>query len=259
MPVKQQLLQRIDAIKTDLGRAFVIHYACFAFQHTRAKLRPSRIVCIVVRNVQSNAVKCFSIHTIAKRENLSSRSKIKKRLDEFEGSVLEEFVDFMKANSDATFLHWNMRDSIFGFDALFERYEALTGIKPTFNLDPRTLDIKAALNALGWHYPLLEAAERSGFHPMNHLDGSDEATYADQTKSEKVDPSVLEKSEMIRSLVLLQLDNKLDKGMPNSLIRYFRNSNSRTELWNILALIVAIITAIGGCQFFQKSDSKVEV
>ena len=61
--------------------------------------------------------------------------------------MLDEFFDFIKSRHGFTFVHWNMRDINYGFQAIEHRYRVLGG-DPFIIDDARKFDLAGALVAI---------------------------------------------------------------------------------------------------------------
>lgn len=106
-------------------RVLVIHYACESF-HDLEKGNTPRVTSIAIRNLESGETKSFNILKIAHNLNIKA-NKIKKNLDLLEKEMLKSYFKYISKKEDYTFIHWNMRDSNYGFVALEERYEKFGG------------------------------------------------------------------------------------------------------------------------------------
>lgn len=68
----------------------------------------------------------FSIHLIAEKLNIN-RDEIFDRYEEIEREMLSEFFDFVGQRIDnSIWIHWNMSNINYGFEALEHRYTILT-------------------------------------------------------------------------------------------------------------------------------------
>lgn len=124
------------------GPALVIHYSCESF-YDYSKPDSRRITSIAVRRMDSSQTKSFSLHLSA--EKLGLLNKIGKSLDRCEREMLDDFYAFLKTHQQAhTWLHWNMRDSNYGFEAIAHRYQVLGGT-PAELADERKLDLSPLL------------------------------------------------------------------------------------------------------------------
>lgn len=67
----------------------------------------------------------FSIHLVAE-VNKVNRDDIHKHYDDLEKQMLIEFYDFVKSHQDSLWLHWNMTNINYGFEAIAHRFKVLT-------------------------------------------------------------------------------------------------------------------------------------
>jgi hypothetical protein len=103
----------------------VIHYSCESF-YDRPDGSSPRITSLAVRNLDSGQTASFSIHQIAEREQVP-REKVEEQYNRLERQMLEEFYKCVAERRDFRWLHWNMRDSNYGFPALAHRLRVLGG------------------------------------------------------------------------------------------------------------------------------------
>jgi hypothetical protein len=68
----------------------------------------------------------FSIHLVAEVCKVS-RDSIHEYYDDLEKQMLIEFYDFVKSHQDSLWLHWNMTNINYGFEAIAHRHKVLTG------------------------------------------------------------------------------------------------------------------------------------
>jgi hypothetical protein len=103
----------------------VIHYSCESF-YDRPDGSSPRITSIAVRNLESAQTTSFSIHQMAKRNGYSI-DQIDQRYDHLEKMMLDEFYEYVRTHLTYKWLHWNMRDINYGFQAIAHRYRVLRG------------------------------------------------------------------------------------------------------------------------------------
>ncbi len=127
-----ELLQRIA---NDGDRVQIVHYACESFQSAAGGV--PRIITIAVRDYGKAQTVTFSIHTEAAIKGVDLRTANKKDLDELEKSVINTFVSYAKAHRDNRWVHWAMRDSHYGFEAIRNRAKALGATKLNLDNDKR--------------------------------------------------------------------------------------------------------------------------
>ena len=159
------------------GPALVIHYSCESF-YDYSKPASRRVTSIAVRRGNSSQTKSFSLHLAA--EKLGVLADIAANLDRCERHMLDEFYQFMKDHQRAyAWLHWNMRDSNYGFEAIAHRYEVLGG-QPVELSDEQKLDLSPLLiDIYGKDYsghPRIEwLVDKNNIHRTAFLTGAEEA------------------------------------------------------------------------------------
>lgn len=99
---------------------FVVHYACESFDPSAATGSP-RVAAIAVRNLATAQTLSFSIHEEIELTGCPHHLA-PSRLDELEYRMLAMFFRFVASNKTARFVHWNMRDAKFGFEAIAHRH-----------------------------------------------------------------------------------------------------------------------------------------
>lgn len=88
---------------------------------------PPRITSIACRNVGSRKTRSFSIHQVSELPKFSGKDA-RDIYDEIEKKLLDQFFDYVRAHvAHALWVHWNMRDINYGFQAIEHRYEVLGG------------------------------------------------------------------------------------------------------------------------------------
>lgn len=100
------------------------HAACFG---ENDEISPM-ITCIVVKSLKGNVYEHFGIHIEADLINIQ-KSASKDFYPELELSMLEKFNSFMKRHSNCFWIHWNMVNVNYGFQAIKHRYIKLAGEK----------------------------------------------------------------------------------------------------------------------------------
>ncbi|RDU68752.1 hypothetical protein [Helicobacter brantae] len=110
-------MEEILKLRNNLNKIFAIHYSCASFDEN---INP-HIFSIAIRNIGSGEELDFCVQTYADKSKLN----ITEKYDELEKELLKDFLLFMKKHNASTFIHWNMRNSKFGFQAIFERLKIL--------------------------------------------------------------------------------------------------------------------------------------
>ena len=110
-------------IEKESFKYFIIHYACESFYETPMAKTP-RITAIAVRSFESGQTYSFSMHQTAEILGIGA-NEISERYDEIEFAMLQDFAEFLRTHKDASWIHWNMRDGNYGFQAINHRYRIL--------------------------------------------------------------------------------------------------------------------------------------
>ncbi len=117
---KLQLKQMFD----DADTVLVIHYACESLYDVQG-LSP-RIASISVRSLVGKQEAIFAIQLVAERLHIP-QDQISAQFDVIERVMLDDFNRFIELHPNHKWLHWNMRNVTYGFDAIKHRYAVLGG------------------------------------------------------------------------------------------------------------------------------------
>ena len=138
---------KLKEIFAQSAKISAIHYSCESF-YDLPDGRSPRITSIAIRSLETGQTVSFSIHQMAElRGTALIHDAIGPLYNEFEKEMLDEFYDYLKINPAQTFLHWNMRDKNYGFQAIEHRYRVLGGT-PIVVPDDRKIDLSRLLIAL---------------------------------------------------------------------------------------------------------------
>ena len=125
-PKRQKLAKiKIKDCIANPGHCSVIHYSCESF-YDRPNGRSPRITSIAVLDLSTDQVTSFSIHLVAERERVEFVD-IPNEYDRLELEMLQEFFAHLKSYRDRKYMHWNMRDVGYGFEAIQHRFLTLGG------------------------------------------------------------------------------------------------------------------------------------
>jgi hypothetical protein len=127
--------QAVKELKGYAISLFAIHYSCQSLSDSNEGYSP-RITSIAVLHIERSIMHSFSIHLIAEEKNVP-RNEIESHYDDLEGEMLRRFYQFVSANPDARWLHWNMSNINYGFETLSHRFRVLTAEEA-----PRIADTK---------------------------------------------------------------------------------------------------------------------
>lgn len=179
----------------------VVHYSCESF-YDRTDAHSPRITSIAIRNLDSGQTRSFSIHLIAERRGLLGN--IEQHYDDLEREMLLEFFKYMEVKQDAKWLHWNMRDANFGFEALENRLKTLGC--DAFHLDERNRydlsRILIGIYGVGYiGHPRLETLlTLNHITPLDFLTGAQEAAAFVAKQFVKLHQSTLRKVDVLANI-----------------------------------------------------------
>lgn len=192
----------------------ILHYSCESFYDIKDGRTP-RVTSIAARNFSTGQTLSFSIHKSAEQSHVPL-SEITERYDELERHMLDEYFDFLKSRHGYSFIHWNMRDINYGFQAIEHRYKVLGG-DPFIVDDSRKFDLPRELIAkFGVGYaPHGKSGRLHSLMEINHitakdaLTGKDEAEAFEKGEYVKLHQSTLRKVDVMANLLERVFDGSL--------------------------------------------------
>lgn len=190
----------------------VIHYSCEIF-YDRPDGSTPRVTSIAARNLASGQTESFSIHKVAELNNISL-VQLADHYDHLEKKMLDEFGQFLQSNINCIWIHWNMRDINYGFQAIEHRHRVLGGNPPPRLPEERKFDLaRALISVYGVRYaghPRLESIMKiNNITGMGFLNGKDEAAAFESAEFVKLHQSTLRKADIIANLFDRVLDGSL--------------------------------------------------
>lgn len=188
----------------DQKRVLLVHYACEDFAN-RPDGSSARITAIAARHLDSAQTFSFSIHLSAERLGISYKD-IADRYEELERDLLQDFTKFCEKHMSFTWVHWSMRDSNYGFPALYHRCKLL-GIAPTEIPPTNLFDLARCLvSVYGSEYiehpRLPKILEKNGISMLAYVDGSSEAQMSQDGEFVTIHRSTLRKVDSFEALLL---------------------------------------------------------
>ncbi len=188
----------------------IIHYSCESFYDIKDGKTP-RITSIAVRFLSTAQTKSFSIHKVAELNKISPVD-IPQYYDTLEKEMLKDFFEFVKEYKELRWIHWNMRDINYGFEALNYRATIL-GTKPVEIKDENKFDLARLLIEDGKGYSdhprLISILEMNKISPKHWLNGDDEAKAFEAGEFVKLHQSTLAKVDVIESILKLTAEENL--------------------------------------------------
>lgn len=203
---RKEGLNLLKEMVKDKGKTFIIHYSCESFVTNHGKT--PRVTSICINNLKSSQTNSFSIHLQAQFEDLDFNNLSNEDYDRLELKMLTEFNNFAREHPISKWVHWNMRDSNYGFLAINNRLRILNGhpyiIPDDLKYDyPRILQL-IYTDEYEKNLPngrLLNLAERNGLTTSNAMTGQDEANAFDNKEYLKLHMSTLRKVDIIQVLI----------------------------------------------------------
>lgn len=200
---RKKAIEAIGEIVSNPSSVLIIHYSCESFYDTNEGKTP-RITSIAVRYFNSAQTKSFAIHRIAEIKRIAFH-EIEAHYDELEKDMLKEFFQFVKKNKESLWVHWNMRDLNFGFEAIENRFTVLGG-KPEIIDTKKKIDLSRSLvDIYGLSYighPRLEKlAEKNKISMRDFLAGESEAKAFNNKEYIKLHQSTLKKVDIFHTIL----------------------------------------------------------
>jgi len=233
-------------------KVLIIHYSCESFITTHG--RTPRITSICIRNLGTGQNKTFSIHLQAQFDRLDFNNLSDKDYDNLEKSLLSDFYAYTEKYKDYKWVHWNMRDANYGFEAIANRYRILKGV-PIYLADDRLIDFPRVLGKIytyGFEKNkpsgrLLNLANRNGISTLNALTGKEEADAFESKEYLKLHISTLRKIDIIETIIDRVDKNEIKINTSKKdiyglsvpgLIEIVRNSWILLLIWTIIIFVV---------------------
>ncbi|QCR19561.1 hypothetical protein [Agrococcus sp. SGAir0287] len=172
MSTQDLVRQMRDALARG-DRVAAIHYSCESFYDVTD--RPVAISAIAVTEVHDStggqSGRVFSIAGALAHDDALEREK----------DLLRRFFEYVRAHADTWWVHWNMDNATYGFEALVTRYRYLFNEDaPTSFARDRLLDLDSAIEArygsgFANHPKLRSLCTLNGYFMAHFSDGKEEA------------------------------------------------------------------------------------
>lgn len=222
----------IEKIYGQSEYALVIHYSCESFFKINDGVSP-RIVCVCVRGLKHGGVKSFSLHHYAEKKKIP-HPEIRLKYEELEKELLTDFFKYVKEHKNYKWMHWNMRNVNFGFQALEHRFEVLGGL-PEIVPESSKVNLAALLQTIyGVKYcpdpVLVNLCNLNGLESEYFLSGKEESEAFDNEEYYKMYQSTTKKVDYISYIGTKALEGRL-KSHSRWWKRYRLHPKLLVELW----------------------------
>lgn len=198
---RRTALNEVQNLVTNAANLLIIHYSCESFDKVEGGRTP-RITSIAVRYFNSGQTQTFSLHKVAEKKRLLT--EIEAHYDKLEKLMLTEFYNFVKIHLNYNWVHWNMRDSKYGFHAIDHRFSVLGG-KPISIPDSQKFDLARKLFDIYVNYadhPMLETLiDLNNITKKDFLTGQEEAKAFEEQKYVELHSSTLRKVDVFHAIL----------------------------------------------------------
>ena len=194
----------------------VIHYSCESFYDLEEGHTP-RITSIALRNLDSAQTISFSIHQTAEVNGIGLAG-IEEHYDNLEKDMLNLFFSHLSGFRGMKYLHWNMRDTSYGFQAIEHRFRALRwkdeDTEPYVVNDNNKVDLGRLIpDIYGSDYiehPRMKGlVEKNGIVDLDFLPGEEEALAFENRDFAALHRSTLRKVDVIANIAALAHNRNL--------------------------------------------------
>jgi hypothetical protein len=259
---KREARERLKAIDSNRSLTLIIHYSCESFYDIKDGRTP-RITSIAIRNFESGQTHSFSIHKSAEQNGIGT-DKITEHFDDLERKMLREFFNHVKNLSAHKFIHWNMRDINYGFQAIEHRFKVL-GAKPEVIDDSKKVDLARELVTLyGKGYaPHGESGRMHSIVELNKitirdaLTGAQEAEAFENGEFVQLHQSTLRKVDVIANILDRTIDGSLlttatfreRTGLHPAMITEYLKEHWAWTIFMALAALASIVAVLNNLFF----------
>ena len=195
---RKEALKEISELVQRDASLLIIHYSCESFYNITDGRSP-RITSIAVRYFSTGQTISFSIHKVAEKEG--KLNSIEDYYNELEKGMLDEFYQFVSRHTNYNWIHWNMRDINYGFEAINHRYSVLGGTPLTIN-DKSKFDLARKMveiygNYIKEHPRFEKLIEKNNITKRDFLGGAEEAAAFENKEFVKLHQSTLRKVDIL--------------------------------------------------------------
>ena len=259
-PTRQKVARStLDKIFADASNVWVIHYSCESF-YDPPEGRSPRITSIALRKLDSAQTVSFSIHKVAEIRRVSL-SAISEHYDCLERELLRNFYGHLRNFQQMQYLHWNMRDSNYGFQAVEHRFLVLGGSNDELYTvdDKNKIDLaRLLIDIYGLSYighPRLEnLLEKNDISRLDFLSGAQEAGAFENKEFVALHRSTLRKVDVVANIAGRAHDRSLKTNtswwdMHGGQVLQVYNWITKHPIWGFTGVVLTIVTIIAfSCQ-----------
>ena len=254
-PTRQKVARStLGRIFTEASNIWIIHYSCESFYEIHEGRSP-RITSIALRNLDSAQTISFSIHKVAEIKGVPF-SGISKHYDCLERKMLQDFYRHLRNYQQVKYLHWNMRDSNYGFQAIEHRFRVLGGNgDELYKVDDKNKTDLARLliDIYGSDYiehrRLEKLLEKNDITGLDFLTSAEEAKAFENKEFVALHQSILRKVDVMANIAGRAHDGNLKTNtgwwdMHGGRVARVLHWITEHPGWGFLGVVLAIIIAI---------------
>ncbi len=248
---------QLQSLFQEPSKVSAIHYSCESF-HNRPNGKSPRITSIAIANLLTQQAESFSIHKLAERQHIFL-SHIESHYDDLELEMLQDFYSYLKQHHQTKYLHWNMRDDNYGFQAIEHRYRVLAN-----NADPgyrvpesQKFDLALLLKHIYGptyieHPRMHKLLDRNNAVPIGFLSGPEEAIAFEKKEYHRLHQSSIAKVHAITTVAHLAYNQQLKTNtsfwqMQGGRARAVANwPLEHPKMSSVYGLVGAVVT-VGAC------------
>ena len=139
-------VKKIEELTKNSADVLIIHYSQLIIHDTDEENMSPLISAIVIRSLDGSIYEHFAIHLEADKSNIP-KDEIHNNYSELEFFTLNAFNNFIKRHKTKLWVHWEMKNIHFGFEAIKHRFNKLVeGSREKFEVIP--INNKINLNYL---------------------------------------------------------------------------------------------------------------
>lgn len=247
MQIMEKIKNLFDKIYENKSKTYFVHYSCQSLKDDNEGYS-ARITSIAVLHFESSQMSSFSMHLSAEELEIT-RNEIEKNYDKIEKEMLLKFNKFLEANNENTYwIHWNMTNINYGFEAIEHRYKILTKTEMQHIPEINRFNLSNLLKKkYGTNYAndpkLINLMEMNGGKDRNFLSGEEEVRAYKANEFVKLHNSTMCKVYFFRDAFYNARSNKLRT--KTNQFRYKVNELYQNPIVQILGIVGIIGTLVG--------------
>ncbi len=229
--IEKAIEQKITSLEEGLNRIAIVHYSCESFLDV--KTGSPTIVSIAIKDLSSGQVTTFALCD-----------------SESEEKMLGAYFQHLNNNRDELYVHWNMNDTVYGFEAIRNRYSQITGQQGIIIPSDQLFDLDDLVEKkYGKHYAphpkLYHLAKINRYSMLGFRSGKDEAELFKQSAFFENKLSTIRKVHIIANILEDFLYDRLltDNRKFASLVRRIEE-NTLYKAIAIIATLAALASIV---------------